>query len=565
MGDPVTPAAWVRSLLIGQGSAVGRVRSANEDSVRCEPVDSPNVVRRGLFCAVADGMGGHAAGDVASDLAVRTARQVYYSAQVDAPDEALRAAIESANSAVFEAGAGKAGRAQMGSTLTAVVLLGHDAVVGHVGDSRLYRIGSGRIEQLTRDHSWVADEVAAGALTAEEARTHPRRNIITRALGLQAMVEVDVFQTTIPARGCLLLCSDGLYGPVRDEEIQAYAEGMPPQQAVDGLIALANERGGPDNISVVIVAMADGPEASTAPIVVAAEDSAAATQRLDTRSAATPAGDSMMATPGSVVQSPPPVPELVPGDGEASTRGMDRADARATRNAVSRSTTGKTRGQPMAVPIGMAERAATIPTGADQRPPRTPGGARRGALVSAGLLGLVLLGGAVGWLLWGSSRPSEPPQSVPTPAPVATVAATTPAGAAVVAVAPVVAVPTAAATAALPPSTSVVPPPTAVPVQAAPATATPAPAARPPVLSTVIPLTRRRELEIVRPDAAVRAAPVPDGPVIGRMEEGDRLSSEADVNGAPIDGSTRWYLVTDPRGTMPNRGFVHSSVVRELP
>ncbi len=242
---------------VGQATSVGQVRSGNEDSVLCEPLSAPTVRKRGLFCAVADGMGGHAAGEVASSMAVKHARDSYYNAPAGSVDEALRHAIETANGEVFSAGTSKSGRDQMGSTITAAVVYGDRAVVGHVGDSRCYVVEEGRIRQLTRDHSWVAQEVEAGALTQEEARIHPRRNIITRALGLRPEVDVDIYEAPLDPGSILVLCSDGLHGPVRDDEILEYARRFRPQRAVEELISLANQRGGLDNISAVVVKVLD--------------------------------------------------------------------------------------------------------------------------------------------------------------------------------------------------------------------------------------------------------------------------------------------------------------------
>ena len=123
-------------MTVGQATSVGQVRPSNEDAVLCERADAPVVARRGLFCAVADGMGGHAAGDVASSIAVQSARDAYYASPADAVDRALRDAVAAANTAVYAAGAGARGRDHMGSTLTAAVVLGDQMVVGHVGDSR---------------------------------------------------------------------------------------------------------------------------------------------------------------------------------------------------------------------------------------------------------------------------------------------------------------------------------------------------------------------------------------------------------------------------------------------
>ena len=241
---------------VGYATHVGQVRTGNEDSILCEPLESLLASERGLFCAVADGMGGHAAGEDASSMAVQVARDVFYGLETAVePKDALRIAVERANEAVFEAGAGTTGRDHMGTTLTAAVIVNRRVVVGHVGDSRCYLVLDDTISQLSTDHSWVAEEVAAGRMTPEQARINPRRNIITRALGLRPDVDVDAYEARLEPGNAVVICSDGLHGLVSEEEIYAYVKRMRPVDAVDALVQLANDRGGPDNISVVIARM----------------------------------------------------------------------------------------------------------------------------------------------------------------------------------------------------------------------------------------------------------------------------------------------------------------------
>jgi serine/threonine protein phosphatase PrpC len=242
---------------VGQLSVIGRVRTGNEDSVLCEPPESLQAAQRGLFCAVADGMGGHAAGEEASQLAVQVAHRIYYETNGMDPLKALRLAVVQANTEVFEAGAGTTGRDHMGSTLTAAVMFNDRVVVGHVGDSRAYIVRGDAISPLTRDHSWVAEEVAAGRMSPEQARISPRRNIITRALGLREDVEVDVYEASLQPGDLVVICSDGLHGLVRDDEILAYVQRLRPADSVASLVQLANERGGPDNISIVVARVRD--------------------------------------------------------------------------------------------------------------------------------------------------------------------------------------------------------------------------------------------------------------------------------------------------------------------
>jgi protein phosphatase len=230
---------------------VGRVRTANEDSIFADP-------EAGVFI-VADGMGGHAAGEVASELAVRTISGILTGPQaagpagVEAP-RILREAIQRANAAIRARAAGDPSVRGMGTTVAVVLAHDNRLWLAHVGDSRVYLIRAGGIRRLTQDHSLVAQMVEAGQITAGEARKHHLRNVITRSLGFEAAVEPEI-QTLEWTRGdYLLLCSDGLTGMLEDEEISRIvaAGGSDLPAVCRDLIALANERGGTDNISVVV-------------------------------------------------------------------------------------------------------------------------------------------------------------------------------------------------------------------------------------------------------------------------------------------------------------------------
>jgi len=305
---------------------VGQVRSGNEDSVLCEPLESLAVAERGLFCAVADGMGGHASGEDASSLAVKVARDAFYGSSSGAdPLETLRVAVAQANAAVYEAGAGKTGRDHMGTTLTAAVLLNGRVVVGHVGDSRCYLVQSGGIRQLSRDHSWVAEEVEAGRMTREQARVNPRRNIITRALGLRPDVDVDASEAVLAPGSVLVICSDGLHGLVSEDEIVSHVRRLRPADAVDALVQLANQRGGPDNITVVVARVMgdDEGDADTERGIPVLSEALMATSRADLSELSDPAEPP--AQPAAVV--PPP---LVDDAAEAATTpDMDETPGRA--------------------------------------------------------------------------------------------------------------------------------------------------------------------------------------------------------------------------------------------
>jgi serine/threonine protein phosphatase PrpC len=226
---------------------------------RLVPKDPKLMERKGAIFVVADGMGGHAAGEVASEIAVETIREEYYEAASDEVTEVLAQVIKQANQVIYDRATEQASRAGMGTTCVVVVVRGALAYIANVGDSRVYLIRDGQIRQLTHDHSWVAEQVRAGMLTDEQARTHAHRNVITRALGTQPEVEADLFVETLQDDDFLLLCSDGLSGPVSDEEMNRIISSSPPQEAVRALIAQANEQGGPDNITAVLVHVVEVP------------------------------------------------------------------------------------------------------------------------------------------------------------------------------------------------------------------------------------------------------------------------------------------------------------------
>ncbi|SRR5579871_169918 len=247
-------------LEIAELTDVGRRRDSNEDSMtRLIPKDPKLMERKGAIFVVADGMGGHAAGEVASEIAVETIREEYYEAASDEVTEILAQAIKQANQVIYDRAIEQAARAGMGTTCVAVVIRGALAYIANVGDSRVYLVRDGQIRQLTYDHSWVAEQVRAGMLTDEQARTHAHRNVITRALGTQPEVEADIFIEPLQDEDLLLLCSDGLSGPVSDEEMNRIISSSTPQEAVHGLIAQANEQGGPDNITAVLVHVVEAP------------------------------------------------------------------------------------------------------------------------------------------------------------------------------------------------------------------------------------------------------------------------------------------------------------------
>ena len=232
---------------------IGRVRKSNEDNLLAfVPDDHETLQDKGALFVVADGMGGHEFGEVASQIAVDTVRSVYYHVERDDLAWLLKHAVERANAEVYQRSQQMENK-NMGTTCLAAVLRERTAYIANVGDGRAYLIRDGQIRQVTRDHSWVAEQVLAGAMTEEEARTHEKRNIITRCVGTQSEVEVDIFEEAVQEGDMLLLCTDGLSSLLQPEEMLQIIEQHGPQECVPHLIELANERGGFDNITAIVV------------------------------------------------------------------------------------------------------------------------------------------------------------------------------------------------------------------------------------------------------------------------------------------------------------------------
>jgi PPM family protein phosphatase len=227
----------------------GRRRLRNEDAFICEPP---------LF-AVADGMGGARAGEIAAGLAAAALEEAGGETH---GAEGIAALIVEANRRIWERSLSDPQTAGMGTTVTAALVdaSAGTVAIGHVGDSRAYLLRQGRIEQLTTDHSLVAELVQSGVLTPEEAERHPQRSAITRALGTEATVEVDGFTVAAEVGDLFLLCSDGLSTMLSDDEMASAIEraGGDPHDAADALIRAANDRGGEDNVTVVLFEMLDG-------------------------------------------------------------------------------------------------------------------------------------------------------------------------------------------------------------------------------------------------------------------------------------------------------------------
>jgi len=243
---------------------VGVIRSGNEDSYLMVP-------ERGIFI-VADGMGGHAAGEVASEMAVRFIARELGSLRGLSDDqvaERMRNAIRAANGAIFQRTLTEHDKRGMGTTVTVLTLYDTRFLIGQVGDSRAYLFRDGKLVQLTKDHSYVQEQVDAGYLTPEQARTHPYSNVITRCVGANSDVMPDVYIGTVKPKDLFLLASDGLTGMLEDHQLaEVLGADRMPQEIVDALISDANRHGGLDNITAIVVRIdsVDAPVGNTSQI-----------------------------------------------------------------------------------------------------------------------------------------------------------------------------------------------------------------------------------------------------------------------------------------------------------
>lgn len=229
-----------QDISFGSRTDIGYVRDHNEDSLIIIPP---------LF-AVADGMGGHEAGEIASEITVNTLAELAPS-HLDA--EGLTAAVEAANYNVMKAPRQGIGRDGMGTTLTAAMLEGERLLIAQVGDSRAYLLHKGHLQQITRDHSLMADLIEAGQITPEEARVHPNRSVITRAIGSDIHMRPDIYELNVDAGDRILLCSDGLSSMISNNAIESIVRRQSDaQHCADELVTAALENGGADNVTVVV-------------------------------------------------------------------------------------------------------------------------------------------------------------------------------------------------------------------------------------------------------------------------------------------------------------------------
>ena len=237
---------------IGFRTDVGRKRKNNQDAVGI--YENQQNLRLAI---VADGMGGHQAGDIASHLTVSEIGQAWETTKLTEQEEVIQwllTVIQAENETIFEKGQQNPEQTGMGTTIVAVAFLEQGVVLAHVGDSRFYLLRQGKIKQITEDHSLVNELVKLGEITPEEAVHHPRKNFLARSLGIPGTVEIDLSQIVTLPGDKLLVCSDGLTNMVSDEEILKIVTTAPDlETALETLVQVANENGGTDNITVLLV------------------------------------------------------------------------------------------------------------------------------------------------------------------------------------------------------------------------------------------------------------------------------------------------------------------------
>lgn len=273
-----------RQIQIASRSDVGRVRSVNQDV--CGEFASAEGFR---LLVVADGMGGHSGGEIASRLALETIERVF-DRDFGEPDTLLARAFRAANDEIHRVGASDPALHGMGTTGVAILIGPLDeGWVAHIGDSRAYRLRDGRLDQLTEDHSWVHEEIRRGRISADEAREHPMKNVLLRSIGVGPSLDATVTPIDLKLQDRYLLCSDGLWGEVSDPAIAEVLAREPPSSAVAELVDLANAHGGSDNVTVQIAALLDTDNDSTSSIGTDDPTGAPSPSRSDERP--TPPGD----------------------------------------------------------------------------------------------------------------------------------------------------------------------------------------------------------------------------------------------------------------------------------
>lgn len=252
------PLHWIPRVTVAAKTHIGRVRDHNEDKYEFYFTEDPaQLAARGLVFLVCDGMGGHAAGQIASELTAHTFLMTYLSHPSDDALVAADAAVRAANTYVFQNGNSTAGRRGMGTTLSGLLLRQAEALIVQVGDSRVYRYRGGEYQRLTVDHTFVEESVRGGMLSKAEAEVHPHRHILTRAVGAEERVVPETFTFELQKGDIYLLCSDGLSNHVTDERMADVLGKQSPAAAAFTLIGDALNDGGSDNATVVIVRIDD--------------------------------------------------------------------------------------------------------------------------------------------------------------------------------------------------------------------------------------------------------------------------------------------------------------------
>ena len=249
----------------GAVSETGPVREHNEDFIgHFVPDDEATRAEKGCLFVVCDGVGGSEAGEVASRECVETLLAFYQTDTSTRPDRALKSGVEVANMRVFDLGQANR-RSKMKTTLAALLLVGESAHIGYVGDTRIYLLRDGELRQISRDHSEVQELVRLGIISAEEARHHPRRNIITRSLGGELMIQADFRVEKVEAGDVFLLLTDGIWEPLEDAVLAKVIAAHEPQSACAELVRMAIEGGSSDNLSAQVVRVVATGEAMPAP------------------------------------------------------------------------------------------------------------------------------------------------------------------------------------------------------------------------------------------------------------------------------------------------------------
>jgi len=241
-------------LEVGASSETGPSRELNEDYVDYYLPSNPDQLRsKGALFVVADGMGGYLAGEVASKEAVERVMEEYYADASPDSGAGLIRAISAANKRVYSRASTDASKSGMGTTLVAAVVTGAKVYIANVGDSRAYQINRDAFTQITHDHSWVQEQLDAGMLTPDQAQKHPQRNLITRALGRRQTVKADLFEGELAAGDAILLCTDGVHGPLSGDQMARTIRSLPPSRAAAQLVAQAGVKGGTDNASALVI------------------------------------------------------------------------------------------------------------------------------------------------------------------------------------------------------------------------------------------------------------------------------------------------------------------------